>query len=181
MELERTGPTTARLRPVGRAGAYDVTLAGRADGDLFVSFRWTTARAGPLPVPEARLALLADHDGRVDSYGVELAIDNLAASPASSTATITVTAADGRSMTFTPSSAPPSGCGTTEGSLLWDGPDDRGLAAAALGPAPFRYEVHLVLDGMPHVATAAWPDDVVAGNEPSVALVFEPALPALQG
>ena len=35
------------LQPVGRADTYDVTLAGQGDGDLFVTFRWTTPRDGP--------------------------------------------------------------------------------------------------------------------------------------
>jgi hypothetical protein len=179
VQLERSGPTTARLRPVGRAGSYDVTLAGRGNGDLFVSFRWTTPRAGPMPVPEARLALVADHDGAVDSYGVELEVVNLAASPSSVDASITATASNGRSLSFAPSLPATPACGRTEGSIYWDGPDERGLAAAALGPAPFTYHVELVLDGVRHVADAAWPDDVIGGNEPSVELRFEPALPAL--
>jgi hypothetical protein len=49
----------------------------------------------------------------------------------------------------------------------------------ALGPGPFTYEVELVHDGVRHVATATWPVDVIAGNEPSVALQFQPGLPAL--
>ena len=43
---------------------------------------------------------------------------------------------------------------------------------------PFTYEVVLTLDGVEHRATATWPDDMIVGNEPSVALQFEPALPA---
>jgi hypothetical protein len=63
--------------------------------------------------------------------------------------------------------------------VYWDGPADRGLAAAALGAAPFTYEVAVVLDGARYTARATWPDDVIAGNEPSVALDFQPDLPAL--
>lgn len=63
------------------------------------------------------------------------------------------------------------------GTVYWDGPDARGLAAAALGDRPFTYEVELVLDGLHYVATAEWPADVIAGNEPSVALEFDPDLP----
>ena len=37
-----------------------MTLFGRGNGDLFVTFRWTTPSDGPMPVPEARLAVLAD-------------------------------------------------------------------------------------------------------------------------
>ena len=166
------------LAPAGRAGAYDVLLFGRGQGDLATSFRWTTTVDGPLPVPEARLAVLADHDGAVDSYGVELGVDNLAATPAEVLATVTVTAADGASLTFdaTPATA---GC-RPEGSLYFDGPDEQGLAAAGLGPRPFTYDVVLTLDGARHVAHAAWPDDQIPDNQPSVALVFDPPLPSLR-
>lgn len=61
------------------------------------------------------------------------------------------------------------------GPVYWDGPDDKGLAAAALGEGPFAYEV----DGVAYTATATWPADEIAGNEPSVALDFTPDLPAL--
>lgn len=41
---------------------------------------------------------------------------------------------------------------------------------------PFTYEVELLLDGVRYVATATWPSDEIAGNEPSVALTFTPDL-----
>jgi len=100
VDLEQTGPTSFVLRPAGPAGTYAVTLFGRGDGDLFVTFEWKTTSDGPLPKPEAQLAVLADHDGRIDSYGVELGITNLARSPTSATASITVTAANGNSLSF---------------------------------------------------------------------------------
>lgn len=175
--LDRRDDGTFVLAPAGRAGAYDVTLFGQGDGDLFVAFRWTTPTDGPLPLPEARLAVLADHDGGVDSYGVELVITQLAATPADATASVTVRAEDGRAVTFdaTRSAA---GC-LPAGTVYWDGPDEQGLAAAALGAGPFTYEVVVVLDGVPYEATASWPADVIVGNEPSVALDFQPDLPAL--
>lgn len=37
------------LRPAGYADEYDVTLFGRRDGNLSVTFRWTTPVQGPLP------------------------------------------------------------------------------------------------------------------------------------
>jgi hypothetical protein len=132
--LEIRGDGTHVLSPAGHAGTYDVTLFGQGDGDLFVTFRWTTPSDGPLPTPEARLAVLADHDGRVDSYGVELEVKNLAATPINATATITVRAKDGRAVTFdaTPAAIQ---CLPT-GTVYWDGPDDRGLAAARPRPGP---------------------------------------------
>jgi hypothetical protein len=182
--LERAATTTHTLRPVGYAGTYDVTVSGRGDGDVFAVFRWTTPTDGPLPVPEARLAVLADHDGAVDSYGVELSIVNLARSPAEATASVTVTAANGEALTFDAAHEPSQdlgaeGCRKIEGSLFWDAPDDQGVQAAQLGPAPFSYDVVLILDGVRYEATARWPDDQIPDNEPSVALNFQPPLPAL--
>ena len=165
------------LRPVGHADTYDVTLFGRGDGDLFVTFRWTTPTDGPLPEPEARLAVLAGHDGQIDSYGVELELSNLARTPAEAEATITVRAETGEEITFEATRAK-SRC-WPEGTVYWDGPDQGGLDAAALGERPFTYEVEVVLDGARYVATASWPTDEIVGNEPSVALEFTPDLPAV--
>jgi hypothetical protein len=175
--LEAAGEGRFVLRPAGYAGAYDVTLFGRGDGDLFVTFRWTTPIDGALPTPHARLAVLADHDGRPDSYGVEFVLTNLARTPRQALARITVQAADGDALTFTAERAD-TRC-LPEGTVYWDGPDERGLAAAALGEGPFTYRVELVLDGARYVATATWPADEIVGNEPSVALHFTPALPRL--
>ena len=175
--LEAAGDGRFVLRPAGRAGTYDVTLFGRRDGDLVTTFRWTTPVDGPLPTPPARLAVLANPDGPVDSYGVELELTNLAATPKQASARITVRAANGADVTFDATRSD-LGC-LPEGTVYWDGPDEQGTAAAALGQGPFTYEVELVLDGARHVAEATWPGDQIAGNEPSVALHFTPELPAL--
>lgn len=176
MPLESTDGEAFLLRPAGYADTYDVTLFGQGDGDLVVTFRWTTPTDGTLPAPDARLAVLADHDGRVDSYGVELELTNLAHTPREASATITVRAETGEAVTFEASRAEAE-C-LPEGTVYWDGPDDRGLAAAALGDGPFTYEVELVLDGARYLATATWPDEEIVGNEPSVGLHFTPDLPA---
>lgn len=175
--LEAKGDGDFVLRPAGYAGTYDVTLIGRGNGDLFTTFRWTTPTDGPLPQPKARLAVLANHDGAVDSYGVELAVTNLAQSPRETSATITVEAGDGDKLTFEAKRARDR-C-FPEGTVYWDGPDDKGLAAAGLGDRPFTYRVELMLDGERYVAGATWPDDEIPGNEPSVPLEFTPNLPAL--
>ena len=174
--VERTGDFTYLVEPAGPADTYDVTLFGRGDGDLFVTFRWTTPRDGPMPVPGGRLAVLADHDGAVDSYGVELELSNLATTPDSATAEVTVMAANGRSLTFGAVRSP--GC-VAEGTVYWDGPDEAGVAAADLGAPPFTYDVVVTLDRVRYSASATWPDDQIDGNEPSVSLKFSPALPAL--
>jgi hypothetical protein len=175
--LEAAGDRRFVLRPAGYAGNYDVTLFGRGNGDLFVTFRWTTPIDGALPTPEARLAVIADHDGRPDSYGVELELTNLARTPGEASARITVQAADGDALTFDAERSD-TRC-RPEGTVYWDGPDAKGLAAAALGEGPFTYRVELVLDGARHVATATWPADEIVGNEPSVVLHFTPSLPGL--
>lgn len=164
------------LQPPGRADTYDVTLFGDGGGDLAVTFRWTTPTDGPLPRPEARLALLADHDGRLDSYGVELHISNLARTPEDASATITVRSDIGDAIRFEAIRSDDR-C-LPEGTVYWDGPDSKGLAAAALDGGTFTYEVDLVLDGGRYVGTGRWPTDVIVGNEPSVALTFSPPLPA---
>jgi hypothetical protein len=176
--LERRYDGDFVLRPAGNAGVYDVTLWGHGGGTVAAAFRWTTPARGPLPVPEARVALLSDHDGRTDSYGVELVIVNLARTPRRATATISVRASNGRSLRFD-ATLGRSAC-RPEGSVFFDGPTEKGTPAAALGPRPFTYEVVLALDGARYTAVAKWPHDVIDGNEPSVALRFEPALPGLR-
>lgn len=174
--LEATGDGEFVLGPAGHADTYDVTLFGRGDGDLFVTFRWTTPTDGPLPQPKARVAVLADHDGRVDSYGVELSLSNLASTPSKSAARITVTASDGDSLAFKAKQSRRE-C-FPEGSVYWDRPDIKATRLQELGEGPFTYKVELNLDGIRYVATATWPDDQIPGNHPSVSLDFAPELPA---
>ena len=177
--LSRVGGRRWRVDPAGPVAAYRVIISGRGkEGDVHASLRWTTTKKGPSPKPEARLAILADHDGAVDSYGIELSIEQLRVTPAESTATITVTSNEGRSLSFdatrsTDGRGP--ACRPT-GTIFWDGPDGKGKEAARLGTAPFRIEVAITLDGSRHTAKATWPDDVIKGNEPSVHLLFDPPL-----
>lgn len=183
VELEPVSATTHRLVPAGFAGTYDVDLAvfGPQGGDAFVRFRWTTPSDGPLPAPEAILTVLADNDGRIDSYGLSLEVTNLRTSPQEASARVTVTAANGRSLTFTPTPVDlaPEGCASLEGSLSWQRPDSEARQAAELGEPPFTYAVHLVLDGVTYHGTATWPDDTIPDAEPYVRLTFDPPLPAL--
>lgn len=183
VELAPDGDGGHTLLPAGPAGAYDVTLSGWGNGDAFYAFRWTTTGDGPVAPPTARLALLADHDGAVDSYGIELVLDHLATTPAAATASVTLRAADGREHTFAVPGEPDLGC--PDGRVSWFGAPAVGLdALAAVGgtgrpvePEMFTFDVLVTLDGVEHRATATWPDDVIVGNEPSVALDFSPALP----
>lgn len=176
VRLRANGDGTFLLRPVGYADTYDVTLFGRGDGDLATVFRWSTPSDGPLPKPKSQMALVSGDTERITSYGVELSLSNLATTPDDALAKITVTAANGESLSFAATRA--RGC-QPEGSIYWDGPDGKGLGAAELGSPPFTYDVVLMLDGERYQATARWPDDEIRGDEPSVALDFHPALPAL--
>ena len=164
-----------RLVPAGAAGTYDVWLWGRGDGgDAGYVFRWTSTVDGAYAAPVAYVGIIADNNGRVESYGVELSITGLARTPATATATITVTASNGQGLTF---DATRSADQAPVGSVRFDGPDGQGEAAAGLGPPPFTYEVLLTLDGNRHVATASWPQDQIPGSEPYEALQFDPKLP----
>jgi hypothetical protein len=88
-----------------------------------------------------------------------------------------VTAASGRSMTFAAEQSADR-C-RSGGDLYFDRPDDFAKRAAGLGDFPFTTTVTLTLDGRSYVATAVYPDDEIEGNEPSVALQFDPELPGL--
>lgn len=175
-------PNTAGLyllTPLGRAGTYDVDLFGHGKGgDVAGSFRWQTPTDGPLATPSAVMALITDHDGKPDSYGLELSLTNLATTPESVSATIKVTAATGQTLKLTPQVAGP-GC-QSDGNVSFTLANKKARAAAAIGGFPFTYDVTVVLDGTEYHATAKYPHDEITGNEPNVALKFSPALPALK-
>jgi hypothetical protein len=184
VSLERIGDGIYRLRPHGFAGKHDVTLIGRGDhkaqhqGDLFATFRWQTKADGPLPAPEAQVNILAGRNGTTESYGVNLSFMNLRTTPDVATARAVVTSANGRSLAIEFARDRPE-C-IPEGSLRFTGLLEQGLAAAALGPPPFKYDVTVQIDGAEHRATAKWPDDVDEECSPCVPLRFHPALPALK-
>lgn len=178
--VERVGDQEHVVRPAGPAGTYDVDIFGRGPdgaGDVVVTVRWTTPVDGVMPTPTAGLAVLADHDGVVDSYGVELLLDDLATTPEQATATVTVTSSEGRSLSFEAERS--AGECAEDGWVWFDGPAEAGKRAASLGTAPFTYDVDLVLDGEEHTASASWPADELEDGGSSVGLVFTPPLPAL--
>lgn len=164
------------VKPLGPADDYKVDLfaSGQGSGDMVASLRWDTPVDRPLPPPTAQLTMIVDHDGVPDSYGLELAIGNLAETPSVYSATITATAANGRSHTFEASA---SGDCQGEGSLWFDEPDAEAKRAADLGDFPFDLRVELVLDGATYVGTATYPDDVIDEQDISVPLRFTPQLP----
>lgn len=176
-EAEHLGDGWWRVSPRGPAGEYRVSLFARGDGagDMVADVWWETPSDEPLPEAEASLALIADHDGEPDSYGLELMVTNLPTTPKEHSATITVTAANGASRTI--DATPAAGACVGEGALYFDGPDGEAKQAADLGDFPFTTRVELMLDGVVHVATATYPDDEIEGYEPHVALRFTPPLP----
>lgn len=177
--VAKTGDHTYVVEPAGFADTYDVTLSGRGNGSVAVSFRWSTPHDGPLQVPEARLGILSGDEADVSGSGVELSLSGLRATPRSASAEVTVTAANGRSLSFEPElDTRPDGC-FGEGVVYWDGPDKAALRAKRLGPAPFTYDVVVVLDGERYAARAVWPADEIKEISPSVGLDFSPPLPAL--
>lgn len=175
--VEDLGDGWYSVRAAGPAAHYDIQLFAQGGGDMIGSLRWRTPTAGWMPDPSARLALIADHDGEPDSYGLELAVEDLAETPTDVSAEIEVTAANGRSMTFAAEESVDR-C-RSAGDLYFDRPDGPARKAAGLGDFPFTTTVTLTLDGRTYRATAVYPDDEIEGNEPSVALQFVPGLPGL--
>jgi hypothetical protein len=168
------------VQPSGPAGDYVVSLFGSGpQGDVEASFRWQTSSDGVLPPPTATTSIVWAPDGHPEGQAFRLDITDLAASPDRASATVTATAANGRSATL--DSAPGPGLGCPPGRLSFS---EQGSAfadrVAALGPAPFTYDVTLTLDGVAHRATATWPDDHVVdpfNDDPApVPLVFDPPL-----
>lgn len=179
---QMTGDRTFRLTPAGSADEWEVHLSGRGPrGSVSGSLIWTTPTDGTMPEPDGYLGILSsDHENR-HSYGLEMAINDLAATPKTVAATVTVTAADGATRTVVAERAGADrGC-QREGHLFFDGPDDPSQEFARLGPAPLRYDVELVLDGTTYHGHGSWPDDIIRGNEPYVRLTFDPPLPAYTG
>jgi hypothetical protein len=177
MPVEDLGHGWYSVRPFGPAAHYNIELFAQGGGDMIATLRWRTPTDGPMPEPTARLALIADNDGKPDSYGLELAIDDLAKTPTHASAEIHVTAGNGRSLTFRAEEAKDACSGA--GDVYFDRPDEAATAAAQLGDFPFTTTVTLTLDGRTYRATAVYPDDEIKGNEPSVSLTFIPKLPAL--
>jgi hypothetical protein len=99
------------VRPRGSAGDYRVSIfASGNGGDMVADLLWKTPSDQAMPKAASQIAVIADHDGRPDSYGVELSVDSLATSPVQASAAITVTAANGRSLSFEATN-PRIGCG----------------------------------------------------------------------
>lgn len=177
--VEKTGPREFVIRPAGLAGDWDVDVFGRGDGgDVITTFRWRTPVDGEMPPPASgSAAVLADHEGELDSYGVELGVDNLASRPGRATAAITVSGSDGQT-TIEPRWV--SGC-YSQGDLWFKAARSRGLAATEIGEGPFTYTVTLTLDGTTYTGIGEWPTEESPGTAPHVPLTWTPALPSYVG
>ncbi len=175
--VEKIDDHTHRVFPAGRAGTWHVDVFGRGEsgGDVITTFAWTTATDGDFPpVASGTAAVLADHDGVLDSYGVELGVHDLAATPTSASASIRITNEAGRSATIDlgrPERA------WQEGTVSWRRGARHAADAVSLGGTRFDYEVSLVLDGSPYTGRATWPDDTNEEITPSVPLTWTPPLP----
>jgi hypothetical protein len=177
---ETTGERTFRALPAGPAGDWDVDIFGRGPGgDAVTTVRWQTPTDGAYPTAASGTAsVLADDDGELDSYGVELSVSDLDRRYDRATATIRVTSSTGDSVVLEPRAVDP--C-YDEGSLFFRASDSVGRRATALGAGPYDYEVRLVLGGTTYVGRATWPDDTNEEITPGVPLQWEPALPVYAG
>lgn len=186
VEGEPLGENRWRVTPLGAAGAWHVDLFGSgAGGDGVVTVAWTTPVDGEVPEVAGTLVVLADHDGALDSYGVELGITGLADSVEHAEATVTVTGPDGRTAVV-PLDPPTNAlCAFGTGGLYLTADATAGQAAVtALGGTPqdsFGYRVDLVLDGVTYVGTGTWPNDTAPDDTLSVPLTWEPELPRWDG
>jgi hypothetical protein len=175
-----TGRHTFEVSPAGPPGDYQVDLFGSGPGgDAATTFQWSTTSSGEIPEPIGTLAVIADHDGQLDSYGLDLTLSDLGSISRDAMATVTVTAANGRSETFGPLQ-PAAGCHGA-GTLIFTGKSADGARAVALGAGPFDYRVEVTLDGQTYVGTAVWPRDEKADEAPYTTLTFAPPLPAYSG
>lgn len=179
---ERTGEHTFRIHPAGHAGEWDVDIFGRGPGgDAVTTVHWRTPVDGAFPErATGQAAVLADHDGELDSYGVELGLVDLDRHYPGATAQITVTSAEGRSLTI-PLRSRDGDC-YSEGTLSFHAGVERGREAVELGSAPFTYAAEVTLAGKSHVGTGVWPDDTHDEITPAIPLSdWQPALPAYAG
>ncbi|NNF65107.1 MAG: hypothetical protein HKN07_12740 [Acidimicrobiia bacterium] len=177
-DLAPIDSTRHRLTPIGPAGQHIIEVFGHGPGgDVIVTFVWTTTTDGPPPVPMATTSILADHDGLVDSYGVEVSLWNLAHTPDEVSAEATVIAADGSSHSFRLTDRSDA---CSVGSLYLTAAIDEGLTAAQLGGGKFTYEIEVTMDGLNFTGTGIWPTDEDPECAPCVPLTFDPPLESLE-
>lgn len=177
------------LGPAVAVGRYEVTVFGIGpEGSAVTSFEWTATAAVPasmttLDLPTGESAIIELHEdeiGGITTLRYILSTKNPTRLPASAVATIEITAADGRTLVLRPPlDAPLPTSGSIPGcGLSWEGALDGDLARAVGGPAPFRIDVLIVLDGVDHQATVeAWAGTKTPDSLHTFGLEFIPSLP----
>lgn len=177
--VEKIGEHTFRVWPAGPAGTWHVDLSGWGDGDVFTTFAWTTTTTGTLPTEATgTVAVLADHDGELDSYGVELFLDDLDPAAPEASARVEVTSDNGRSVTLDLGDP---GRSHQPGTLSWIGGERLGQRAVALGGRSFSYVVTVELDGRTYTGRGRWPEQTNDEITPHVPLAWSPPLPVYDG
>lgn len=181
MTTPETTDQPVRLDLAGPPGSRVVTLFGNDPdgGDAIYAFRWDTATGGSYPdAASGDATVLADQDGELASYGVEVGVRDLAEQPARATATVTVTDRTGREVKIPVRRRKQ--C-HDRGVVAFTAPEDAAAAATRLGPGPFTYTVDLRLDGTRYTGTGVWPRDTNEEIAPGIPLSWTPALPVWQG
>jgi hypothetical protein len=178
--VEKMGDFIFSIPAAGPPGAYDVNVFGRGPGgDVVTTFAWATSVSGVAPEPSGYVGLVSDDGDRTIAYPLELGLKDLATTPRSATATVTVTAANGAVKEYGPFT-PEKGC-SGEGQVFFREGGNGGGAAFDLGPAPYDYRVEVTLDGTTYVGSAVWPRDEDPEQAPYTTLTFDPPLPAYTG
>jgi len=183
-EVTSTGDGGHEIAPAGPAGRYRVDVFGQKDGrDAAYSFLWTTRHDAPLPdAVTGSAAVFANHDGALDSYGIELGVQNLARYPEHARARIVVTDAAGDSTTVEPHwHARCSDPGQLWFSSRYVDPGAVDATGWTLDDGPFVYDVTLTLDGEDYHAHTVWPDDEDADFAPHATLTWDDAPPVFAG
>lgn len=177
--VEKIGEHTFRVWPGGPAGTWHVDLFGRGAGDVSTTFAWTTTSTGALPSEaDGSVAVLADTDGELDSYGIELFLDDLDPVAPEARAVVEVTSDNGRSVTLDlgrPLRA------YEPGAVSWIRGEALGDRAVALGGSSFTYVVTVELDGTTYTGRGRWPEQTNDEITPHVPLVWTPPLPVYDG
>ena len=176
----KTGRYTFEVPLAGPPGEYQVDLFGRGpEGDVITTFSWATRERGTIPPPTGYLGVVGGDKEELVFYWPELGLQDIADLSERPSAVVTVTAANGESLTMPRLLADPS-C-FSEGHVWFRGPESASAGVGDLGPPPYHYTVDLVLDGTRYKGTGLWPRDEQFGNEPYVTLQFSPPLPGYSG
>ena len=178
VEATQVSDGVYRIDPAGSPGRWRIDVFGRGpEGDAVTSVVWDTTAAGTKGERASGVAsVLAGHDGRLDSYGVELSLTRLDRAYDDATASVTVTSRSGRSVTIRPH-GPSRDCGRV-GELFLTAPEDQGRRATRLGAGPYTYTAKVRLGDTTYVGTGTYPDDLIKGNEPNIRLTWDPPLPS---